>query len=201
MLLLLKANGKREGKLKGESVVSIVSLEVSRMEADAEKTMRPSKPHSLLMCCSDESLSLILPSFKKKKKTSSQNMHLLVIFSVLPSVTCKRHFHANISCKCSKCRLLPFSQTVAPLLPPQSQPPPFAFIQSFLASYFSPCSPPHTRSSIQPSQPPTHSPGMNRSEKRSHASSDARRSFWIRLPWMRRNFFFSLRRGPECCSK
>lgn len=119
-------------------------------------------------------------------------MHLLEIFSVLPSVTCKRHFHANISCKCSKCRLLPFSQTVAPLLPPQSQPPPFAFIQSFLASYFSPCSPPHTRSSIQPSQPPTHSLGMNRSEKRSHASSDARRSFWIRLPWMWRNFFFPL---------
>lgn len=37
MLLLLKANGKREGKLKGESAVSIVSLEVSRIEADAEK--------------------------------------------------------------------------------------------------------------------------------------------------------------------
>lgn len=129
MLLWLKANGKREGKLKGESAVSIVSLEVSRIEADAEKQWRPSKPRRLLMCCSDESPSLILPSFKKKKKkTSSQNMHLLVIFSVLPSVTCKQHFHANISCKCGKCRLLPFSQTVAPLLPPQSQPPPFAFI-------------------------------------------------------------------------
>lgn len=37
--------------------------------------------------------------------------------------------------------------------------------QSLLASYCTPSSLRHTRSSIQPSQPPTHSLGMNRSEK------------------------------------
>lgn len=80
-------------------------------------------------------------------------------------MTCRQHFYANISCKCRNYRSLPFSQIVAPLLPPQSQPPPFASTQSLLASYCSPSSSLHTRSSMQPSQPPTHSLGMNRSEK------------------------------------
>lgn len=60
-------------------------------------------------------------------------MQLLILFTVLPSVTGKQRFYASISCECRKYRSLPFNQTAAPLLPPQSQPPPFAYTQSLLA--------------------------------------------------------------------
>lgn len=117
------------------------------------------KPHSLLICYCDATLSLMWPPFPEKR---SQNMYLLVIITMLPSVTCKWHFKGNISFKYRKYRQLPFSQPVAPSV--LATPVCLHAVTPGLWNR-SPPSLLHTRSSIQPSQPPTHSLGMNRNEK------------------------------------
>lgn len=96
--------------------------------------------------------------------TLPQNMYLLLILPVLPSATCKQHFYVNISCKYRKCFLSASpSLHCCPLSGPAA--PVCLHTQSLLASDSAAAPLPHTRSSIQPSQPPTHSLGMNRSGK------------------------------------
>lgn len=96
--------------------------------------------------------------------TLPQNIYLLLILPALPSATCKQHFYVNISCKYRKCFLSasPSLHSCPPSVPAS---PVCLHTQSLLASDTATAPLPHTHGSIQPSQPPTHSLGMNRSEK------------------------------------
>lgn len=77
-------------------------------------------------------------------------------------------------------------------LPPQSQPPPFAYTHPLLASGAAP--PPRCRTRAAPSslRSRPHTRWVWIEVKNCHASSNVQRPFWIWLPWIWRNLIFFL---------